>query len=54
VIRDPGVSAIPKASRPEHVHANRAAADIVLDGAALRALDAVFPPPRKKAPLAII
>jgi diketogulonate reductase-like aldo/keto reductase len=54
VIRNPGIAAIPKASRPEHVRANRAAADLVLDHAALRALDAAFPPPRKKAPLAII
>jgi hypothetical protein len=36
------------------VRANRAAADLVLDAAALLALDAAFPQPRKKAPLAIV
>lgn len=54
VIRNPGVSAIPKASRPEHVRANRDAGDLVLDDAALHALDAAFPPPRRKVPLAVI
>jgi diketogulonate reductase-like aldo/keto reductase len=53
-IRNPGVCAIPKASRPEHVRANRAAADLVLDASALRSFDAALPPPRKKVPLAVI
>ena len=34
VLRDPSVVAIPKAAREEHVRANRAAADLVLDAAA--------------------
>jgi diketogulonate reductase-like aldo/keto reductase len=54
VLRDPRVVAIPKASSPEHVRANRAALDVALDDAALRALDAAFPPPRGKVPLAMI
>lgn len=54
VLREPGVTAIPKASSLEHVRANRAAADIALDGATLRELDAAFPPPRRKQPLAMI
>jgi len=46
--------AIPKASTPEHVRANRAAADLDLDEATLQKLDAIFPPPRRKERLAII
>ena len=54
VLRRPGVMAIPKASRLEHVRENRASADIVLDSGELAALDAAFPPPRRKAPLEMI
>ena len=50
-VRNPGVFAIPKASRPEHVGENRAAAEIVLTAEDLAALDRAFPPPRKKTPL---
>jgi diketogulonate reductase-like aldo/keto reductase len=46
--------AIPKASTAAHVRANRAAADLQLDEGTLRKLDAIFPPPRRKQPLAII
>jgi diketogulonate reductase-like aldo/keto reductase len=53
VLRDPALVAIPKATRLEHVRANRAAADLALDAAALAALDAAFPPPRRKTPLAM-
>jgi len=53
VLRDPALVAIPKATRLEHVRANRAAADLALDAAALAALDAAFPPPRRKVPLAM-
>ena len=52
--RDPLVCAIPKASTPEHVGSNRAAADVRLDDATLAALDAVFPPPRRKQRLEMI
>jgi diketogulonate reductase-like aldo/keto reductase len=54
VLRDKRVVAIPKASRPEHVRANRAAADLVLDAQALAELDRAFPPPRRKTALAMI
>jgi diketogulonate reductase-like aldo/keto reductase len=54
LLREPQVSVIPKASRPEHVRANRAAADVRLDAAALRALDQAFPPPRRQRPLEVI
>ena len=53
VLRDPNVIAIPKATRPAHVRANRAAADLSLDAAALAALEQAFPPPRRKTPLAM-
>ena len=46
--------AIPKASTPAHVRGNRAAADLRLDQQVLQQLDAIFPPPRAKQPLAII
>jgi diketogulonate reductase-like aldo/keto reductase len=53
VMRNPNVVAIPKATRPEHVRANRAAADLELDRESLDALDKAFPPPRRKTPLAM-
>ncbi|HZZ92952.1 MAG TPA: aldo/keto reductase [Usitatibacter sp.] len=52
--RDPLVCAIPKASKPAHVRANRAAADLVIDGPTLAQLDAAFPPPRRKERLAMV
>jgi len=51
VLRQPGVVTIPKAARPEHVHANLAALDVKLDAEDLAALDAAFPPPKRAAPL---
>ncbi|CAM5460290.1 aldo/keto reductase [Mycolicibacterium aubagnense] len=54
VLRHEGIIAIPKAVRPEHVRANRAAADLVLTEADLAELDAVFSPPRRKVPLEMI
>lgn len=45
------VIAIPKASNPDHVRQNRAAADIRLTPDDLAALDAAFPPPKGKRPL---
>jgi diketogulonate reductase-like aldo/keto reductase len=44
---------IPKASNPEHVRENRAALDLKLTAEDLQAIDAAFPPPRRKLPLAI-
>jgi diketogulonate reductase-like aldo/keto reductase len=51
VLRQPGVVAIPKAVRPEHVRANMKALDVRLDADDLRALDAAFPPPKRATPL---
>ena len=54
VMRQDGVIAIPKASRPEHVRDNRAALDITLTADDLAELDRLFPPPRRKQPLEMI
>ncbi|WP_050470247.1 aldo/keto reductase [Herbaspirillum chlorophenolicum] len=54
VLRQPGVIAIPKASDKEHVRQNRACLDITLAGTDLKELDAAFPPPRRKQPLAML
>jgi diketogulonate reductase-like aldo/keto reductase len=48
-----GVAVIPKAVRPQHVRENRAALDIVLDSEDLARLDAGFPAPRRRRPLAM-
>jgi diketogulonate reductase-like aldo/keto reductase len=54
VMSRPGVVAIPKASRLEHVRANVKALDVKLDAADMAALDLAFPPPKRARPLAII
>ncbi|MBO0764566.1 MAG: aldo/keto reductase [Hyphomicrobiaceae bacterium] len=51
VLRQPGVVAIPKAVRPEHVRANISALDVKLDAEDLKALDAAFPPPQREMPM---
>jgi diketogulonate reductase-like aldo/keto reductase len=51
VLRQPGVVAIPKAVRPEHVRANMKALEVKLDADDLKALDAAFPPPKRVTPL---
>lgn len=53
-IRESGVFAIPKAASVAHVRENAAAAGLELSPEDLAALDAAFPPPRRKTPLAII
>jgi diketogulonate reductase-like aldo/keto reductase len=50
----PGVVSIPKAVDPGHVRQNAAAAEIVLAPEELAALDAAFPPPKRKRPLAML
>jgi diketogulonate reductase-like aldo/keto reductase len=45
-LRNPNVVSIPKAATVAHVRENRKALDLKLDGEALRALDAAFPPPK--------
>ncbi|GAA1129327.1 aldo/keto reductase [Nocardioides aquiterrae] len=49
-----GVTVIPRASSEHHVRENRAAIELVLTEQDLRALDAVFPPPRTAQPLQMI
>jgi diketogulonate reductase-like aldo/keto reductase len=49
----PDVIAIPKASTPAHVDANRRALGLALDEADLGAIDAELPPPSRRARLAI-
>lgn len=53
LLRQPQVMAIPKAVRPQHLRDNLASAGIVLDDAALQRIEAAFPPPRHKTPLAM-
>ena len=53
-IRGEGVIAIPKAAQEKHVRDNRAAADIRLTAQDLADLDAAFPPPSRKQPLAMV
>ncbi len=54
VMRHPHVIAIPKATRLEHVRENAAALSIELDADDLQAIDAAFPPPGRKRPLAML
>ena len=54
VLSRPQMMAIPKASREAHVRDNSAAADIVLTREDFRALDAAFPPPKRKSSLEMI
>lgn len=54
VLQRAGVIAIPKAASLAHVIENRAALDLVLTDAELAALDRVFPPPRRKTPIAML
>jgi diketogulonate reductase-like aldo/keto reductase len=53
-MRHKHVVAIPKSANPEHVKANAAAADLVLDADDLKALDAAFPPPKRATPLGML
>jgi diketogulonate reductase-like aldo/keto reductase len=52
--RWPDIIAIPESTDPAHVRANRHAADLALDAKALAALDAAFPPPPGRTPLAVV
>lgn len=54
VLERPDVIAIPKSSTERHVRENAAAADIALTDDELRALDAAFPPPKRKVPLEML
>ena len=50
-IRAPGVVAVVKAARPEHVRENAGAVELQLDADDLRELDAAFPVPDRDIPL---
>ena len=50
----PGIIVIPKAVQAQHVRENAAAASLRLDAEDLAALDAAYPPPTGKRPLAIL
>ena len=54
LVAQPGVMAIPKAASEAHLRENLAALALTLDPADLAELDAAFPPPRRKTPLAMI
>ncbi len=54
VLRRDGVVTIPKAGTVAHVRENRKALDLRLDDAALKALDAAFPPPTRARPLEML
>jgi diketogulonate reductase-like aldo/keto reductase len=54
VLRAPGVIAIPKAARPEHVRENRGALSLRLTPDDLAVLDRAFPPPTRKQPLELL
>jgi len=51
-VREPDVIAIPKSVQPQRIEQNLQAAQLQLDPAELAELDAAFPPPRVKQPLA--
>ena len=50
----PDVISIPKATDPDHVRDNRAAADLVLTADDLNTLNAAFPPPARATPLEML
>jgi diketogulonate reductase-like aldo/keto reductase len=54
LLQQPGVIAIPKASRPDHVRDNHRALQIKLSPEELKAIDAHFLPPSRKRPLEMI
>ena len=53
-LRQPGVVSIPKAATLAHVRENAAAREIALTAEDIVELDAAFPPPRRKRPLAML
>ena len=54
LLQKPGIIAIPKASSPSHVRDNHRALEIQLGPEDLSAIDAEFPPPKRKRPLEMI
>jgi diketogulonate reductase-like aldo/keto reductase len=54
VLRQDGLTAIPKAATPAHVRENRAALDVHLTHQDLALLDRAFPPPSRPQPLEML
>jgi diketogulonate reductase-like aldo/keto reductase len=54
VLRQPGVFAIPKAGRVEHVRDNHRALDLQLSDDERATIDTYFRPPRSKRPLEML
>jgi diketogulonate reductase-like aldo/keto reductase len=54
VLRQDGVSAIPRATKPEHVEENRGALELHLSPEDLDVLDRAFPPPAGPVPLEML
>lgn len=54
LLQQPDIVAIPKAGRPDHIRANRAALDIKLSESDLAELAQAFPPPSRKIPLEMV
>ncbi len=52
LVREEGLFAIPKAAREAHVKENAAAGDIVLSESEIKMIDAQFPAPKTRRPLA--
>ena len=53
LLAEPGVMVLPKSSDPARLRENFEAASVTLDAALRRQIDALFPPPRHKLPLAV-
>ena len=53
LLAEPGVMVIPKSSDPSRLRENFEAASRVLDTPTRQQIDALFPPPRRKQPLAV-
>ena len=54
LLQSPDVIVIPKTTRVARLTENLGALDLTLDAATLTALDAAFPPPKKRAALAML
>jgi diketogulonate reductase-like aldo/keto reductase len=54
VVRQPGMIAIPKASKEKHVRDNLRSNEIKLTNEDLADLDREFPPPKSKKPLPML
>lgn len=53
LLAEPGVMVIPKSTHPARLRENFDAASLALDAATCQQIDALFPPPRQRVPLAV-